>query len=150
MKLENQEWQVPNLKLSQKLKYLGVKQESLWYWIDMCVDKRGQYKPYWQIEDSDMASARSYNTKGQDEQYSAFTVAELGEMLPFEIAEATELKCHKDIDMWILTYTNYRTGKDKVRILSEKEVDVSENEADARAKMLIYLIENKLLEGKKL
>jgi hypothetical protein len=68
MKLENQ---VTNLELSKRLKELGVKQESLFYWkeydgrwwLDYCGKPWDEFKDRWA---------------------SAFTVAELGEIIGAE------------------------------------------------------------------
>lgn len=110
MRLENQ---VVNLKLSQKLKKLGVKQESLFYYNSKTVklqkgftchiDKKGKMR--WSI--------------------SAFTVAELAEILPEGI------KVYKLANEWFCEI--------KEQIMRDRF------EINARAKMLIYLIENKLI-----
>lgn len=67
MKLENQ---VCNLELSKELKELGVKQDSLWrWWYDFNLDKF-ILRHYKIIKQKDLL-----------EMYSAFTVAELINML---------------------------------------------------------------------
>lgn len=69
------------------------------------------------------------------EVYSAFTVAELGEMLP-------EMYIHtdkKDNGYWNIRYQNPNGGMSDYIIGGATE-------ADARAKMLIYLLENKLIK----
>lgn len=121
------EKQVCSLELAKKLKELGVKQESLFYWV---TTKPTDIKPTTIEWEGDIEWIRenishTYIT----EQVSAFTVAELGEMLP--------------------SYT--RTTKVDVNYFvsnCESLTDVNADgftEADARAKMLVYLIENKLI-----
>jgi hypothetical protein len=61
------EEQVTSLEVSKKLKELGVKQESLWYWW-----KAGHI----------FVEERRYAGRQWEKLASAFTVAELGEMLP--------------------------------------------------------------------
>jgi len=65
------ERQVCSLELAKKLKKLEVKQDSLRYWI---------YCP----ETKEWVLAQRKWTKNW-KMYSAFTVAELGELLPFKI-----------------------------------------------------------------
>jgi len=130
MKLENQ---VSSLELSKKLKELGINQESLFKW-------HGE-KNNWEIKLSTETSSN----------ISAFTVAELGEMLPEEINfplkngkarkwshswGTRKCKLHAQ-GMWVVTYSNYYAR--------ETYKKYAETEADARAKMLVYLIENKLI-----
>ncbi|MDR3473439.1 MAG: hypothetical protein P4M09_17410 [Devosia sp.] len=65
---------------------------------------------------------------------NAYTVAELGEMLPLSCESGKNDAC----DWYCATIANN---------LGWKEETFTENtEADARAKMLIYLIENKLVD----
>lgn len=65
---------------------------------------------------------------------SAFTVAELGEMLP-ETVTSSRLTCEGDEEpTWFVEYDAIRN-----RCFTE------ETESDARAKMLIYLLENKII-----
>ncbi len=112
MKLENQ---VCSLELAKKLKELGVNQESLFYW-------ERQYLPQvttdWRI-----MLGHQYN-----EYISAFTVAELGEMLPYYHYET--IKSFRWVDFACECFE-----------ISFK----CKTEADARANMVIYLIENKLI-----
>ena len=122
MKLQDQ---VISLKYAQKLKKLGVKQESIWYWIKDRKDKDiesnyelwlGETLKPWEVD--------------KEIVYSAFTVAELGEMLP-------------------LGYASWRNPNDFMCESGNEELEQRDNtEANARAKMLIYLIENKLLKHK--
>lgn len=123
MKLEQQ---VCSLELAKRLKGLGVKQESLFWWVKVKHDGEHFVKmegtiAYWEAK-----------RLGFDDIYSAFTVAELGEMLPAGIVQTDKCKKETDLKEWAL----YLAGS--------KHHVFSDNEADARAKMLIYLIENKL------
>ena len=130
--------QICSLEFAKRLKELGVKQESLFYRFP---GERHQYifcKYYEQYSphvDLDM-----------NDGFSAFTVAELGEMLPFLIE-------YNNTKYW------YHTGKvnNDNEYYEEHEVMYTNDmktiaflrghtEADARANMLIYLIENKLME----
>ncbi len=70
MKLENQ---VCTLEQAKKLKELGIVQDSLFYHIECNPN-------VFEIEQIDENSYKNYD-KG-DPVFSAFTVAELGEMLP--------------------------------------------------------------------
>jgi hypothetical protein len=120
----NIEQQVCGLELAKKLKELGVKQESFFCWMD------GTTPPtLWRDE------ALKENYKGAYRfVYSAFTVAELGEMLPSERS----------------TFRDQHSGKWKIYVHSVmsglvSKVIQAEIEADARAEMLIHLVENKLI-----
>ena len=121
MKLEQQ---VTSLKLSQKLKELGVKQESLYWWNE---DK----KLYLRFDKAMVSVEQQVLMKksvfGDSDWYSAFTVAELGEMLP------EHMRSWKDSD----GYWDCDT--------EPKLISGNDTEANARAKMLIYLIENQLI-----
>lgn len=115
--------QVTNLELSKRLKELGVKQESEFYW-----------------EEYEEGKAFLWNTghKFINEHFSAFTVAELGEMLP---KERYWTDCKMNTGRWrCAEYSEDGLAEDG------KTSFCAENEADARAKMLIYLLEHKLIE----
>ncbi len=132
MKLEQQ---VVSLTLAQKLKELGVKQESLYYhW----------YSPVgWSIVDR----VFKLTNTGVMQCPSAFTVAELGEMLPNKIEK-------KDNKFWLYHWkskdSDYSTcyGTFNSKGLDLFHTEDADTEADARAKILIYLLENSLLENK--
>lgn len=129
MKLEDQ---VCSLDLAKRLKELGVKQESLFYW------KQGN---------SDLFIGYRTISESAPTIASAFTVAELGEMLPEHIRlDSKDLPQYCFIvpgnmgsGLWTIEYSDYEEGTPTF---------TAETEADARAKMLIYLIENKLMEVK--
>ena len=128
MKLE---YQVVELGLSQKIKELGVKQESLWYhvgeiiliWNDLqqIVDLN---KGNWTYLDEGL---------GTGKMCSAFTVAELGEMLPPKWEERK--------------WTENRYGIHH-RLMHPDDYREANTEANARASMLIYLIKEGLLNAK--
>ena len=79
-----------------------------------------------------------------NEKYSAFTVAELGEMLPKRLELGSEEHpAHRLVaegldTAWHLTYVCRNC---KGRLHSE----YAQTEADARAQMLVYLLENHLI-----
>lgn len=123
MKLENQ---VCSLENAKKLKELGVKQDSLW----------GRNK---NIGGKEYHLARMYNAE-----ISAFTIAELMERLPAYIDYEKMkciLTCWKKPDEFGVIYNSGLNNAMNPRI--DKTL------ANALAKMLIYLIENKLIKEEK-
>lgn len=111
--------QVVSLELAEKLKDLGIKQESLFYWF-----------PHREMETHELIEWKIIqNTGGSDESCSAFTVAELGEMLPNYFVSG-RINDNYQVEVPFEVPRKYREAK---------------TEADARAKCLIYLIENKLI-----
>ena len=125
------EQQVCSLDLSKKLKELSVEQDSAFYWTNI-TDKYGiklkSEVVYWE------PTSEFNNGKTDDilKKYysSAFTVAELGVLLP------PFYKSHRFFDLWYCEYTDQYNHVERC---------IDDTEADARANMLIYLIENKLI-----
>lgn len=110
--------QVCSLELSKKLFELGVKQESLFCW--RCIE-----------EESVFITWNGKFTIGDS--YSAFTASELLESLP------------------IWSDISKRDENDYMCRVFEKDTDINhnsfdDNPCDALAKMLIHLIENKIIE----
>ncbi len=163
MKLEQQ---VVSLELAKKLKELGVKQESLFWWTTNNLNFTDE-KCTWWIE----PTVESYTRR-----ISAFTVAELGEMLPtrykktvyhsknipsnneyehdFVIAYGKSIRPKRAVvgevyegGMETYFYCYSFPSAHSPQHLQEAAVRFEANtEADARALMLIYLIENNLLD----
>jgi hypothetical protein len=138
MKLEQQ---VTSLELSKKLKELGIKQDAFWSWYDST-----------DYDDTPRLNRTDENCptcclpqQTWEAKYSAFTVAELGEMLPgdfqHKIREETytaylhfDKDCNDEWNLWV-----------GINRISQFGDFTSTKEADARAKLLIYLLENKLI-----
>lgn len=127
MKLANQ---VVSLELAKRLKELGVKQESYFYWIytDGVLPDGTRDK----IVAGNTLGDSHWELGGEQDTYSAYTVAELGEMLPPGIA----YMCRENDNKWFCASVPYKVNP---------ATNISNTEADARAKMLIYLLENKLI-----
>lgn len=112
-------WQLSNLELSRKLKILGIKQQSAFYYIhSSSLGKK------WRI-----AAAGTFVKNYHEEHIAAFTVAELGKLLPDGFA----------------TYRTpdgkWRLGWNPTLTLSLKEFKSGcDTEANARSTMLIYLV----------
>lgn len=130
MKLEDQ---VCSLELAKKLKELAVKQSSYFYYVPT-------------INNNNIFGILSLESICNifDNYISAFTVAELGEMLPKELVAEDKsyffTQCpSRDLKRYIVFYRH------TMSFLEDCESD-DKKEADARAKMLIHLIENKLIE----
>ena len=121
MKLEQQ---VVNLELAKRLKELGVKQESLHEW------KRNHHTHAYMVDQQG-----PWESADTEALIAAFTVAELGEMLPESFAVPRK-SWERDADAFLW---GIYIEKPKPTIIS------AATEADARAKMLIYLLENKLM-----
>lgn len=123
MKIEQQ---VTNLELSKQLKELGVKQDSLFWWGDVNFSKSKEDYD-WEVNHKELF-ATNWHIR---EYISAFTVAELGELLP-----ENKIYSSKDGDKWSCS-----NGLN----LNINHFEFEDTEADARGKMLIYLLENNLL-----
>lgn len=114
--------QVCCLELAQKLKELGIDQESLFYWIP---DSNGRNRwGLWHYLNC---------PSGDVIKVAAYSVAELGELLPDWIRSV------RSDGYW---RTEYRRTSD----VEEWHHETERYEADARANMLIYLLKNNLLE----
>lgn len=135
------EKQVVSLELAKRMKELGFEQDSLFYWV--------------QLKDSSKWDIWFTDTENLDRDFaSSYTVAELGEMLPWRSKKMgtvnnaelvfTKLMDSERNDLWNVGYwdedSDHLYGGMVVRIENEKN-----SEANARAKMLIYLKENKLI-----
>jgi hypothetical protein len=115
------EKQVVSLELSKKLKELGVPQESLHY------HARPKHVSTWVIYSKEQ-------TEGKElELCSAFTVAGLGEILRKIDFDSLKMKYTKEWENLI----------EEIKLWKKSTV----LEADARAKILIYLLENKLISN---
>ena len=129
------EKQVVSLDLSKKLKELGVKQESLFYW-------HRSYDPFKQQENEPYVLFAP-NNKAKEIDFSAYTVAELGELLPscsrFQDGKVWDLAIASEPEVWEVMYHS---------VVREETLNIfiDRSEANARAKMLIYLLENKLIQ----
>lgn len=131
--------QVCSLELSKHLKELGVEQESLFYWTELHDGDE------WATDGNE---PRIFNEKlGSYIQSSAFTVAELGEMLPVTITVGYKhfyFCCNKTIHNNRCGYESENGiwgNVDETHLVGE-----GKTESDARAKMLIYLLENNLVK----
>lgn len=145
MKLENQ---CVSLELAKRLKSLNVRQESEFYWVEF---KSFPVKP-WQIATKD--EVESFNHP--ELAISAFLSSEIGEMLPtyieWGVSDGVRTKLLlpfvvKKMQLWAVSYQDL-SAKSEFKIYGHEEY--AETECDARAKMLIYLIENNLIEVKSL
>ena len=118
-------WQATSLELSKRLKELGVKQDSLFWWVNHI--KSGTNYYIWDLfylkDEADLVN----------EHISAFTVAELGIALPRSIRSYRDVNAKEEF--WVCKIPFQKT-------------EYADTEANARAQMRIWLIENKLVEAK--
>jgi hypothetical protein len=164
----NFEEQVTNSELSKRLKELLVKQDSLFYWVpgslvrdeyeggyDINNDqvwsiwttlKKPEYYDFmidWDnelTEEENFKKIKETKNKLTEQVCSAFTVAELGEMFPNEktiSCWSQKTCCVEPEKLWGCTYY---TGS-----FDNAITEYAKTEADARAKMLICLIEKELI-----
>ena len=147
MKLENQ---VCSLESAKRLVELGIKQESLFYWMKFPIQKQVYENIKWKWE----VVSKDFLESAFSEKISAFTVAELGEILPKEIKIGNDIyefslcrnssrnpKCEDSDYGWEFSYQKSMPyGRWIEWVYSIGGID----EVESRAKMLIYLMENKL------
>lgn len=139
----NKENQVCSLELAKKLEALGVPQESYFEWeYDHLLAKKGLPAKWLVVKRSQYFR----EVKGI-EHYSAYTSTELGKILPISIHKKREmpyhLVCRKqiqtvDTDEWLVAYEK----KYNDNLISF----IADTEANARAKCLVYLLENTLIK----
>ena len=144
MKLEDQ---VCSLELAKKLKELGVKQDGLFRWYRDSQEAHGHRPPIFYV-------SREEENSFDECMADAFTVVELVEMLPVEI-EIGEKKDQKRFHIYLAK--EYGDFSDEVQYFVEYQerktnygLEVqrcADTEADTCAKMLIYLLENKLISS---
>ena len=136
------EKQVTSLEPSKRLKELGVTQDSLFYW---CKNTKFKDKNF-ELEYGTPAGTWQYkpSKKWLDGiMYSAFTVAEFGELLP-QYAMSYRIATNK----FSCKFCELIEDKKGIPKYGKAIIKVAHTEADARAKMLTQLIENKLVEVK--
>ncbi len=137
MKLE---YQVCSLELAKRLRDLGVKQESLFYWADASLVSKEHFEIL--INDNKVRTLSSVNNDWPDEDVfelnSAFTVAELGEMLPHYNELGTLTMYYSSQGWWV----EYNNGLGLKSAYTTCDLSLT----NSLAKMLIHLIENKLIE----
>lgn len=156
MKLEQQ---VTSLEISKRLKELGVRQESLFYWRlgystsesfknGVSTGKQGHFRDYEltyypkpRYTTADIKWNERDLARLDETELSAFTVAELGEMLSSKGGVYFSGKDNLESpNKWFCT----KMSMPEFEYWQEQFVQ-ADTEADARGKMLIYLLENKLL-----
>lgn len=132
------EQQVLRLELAKKLKELGVKQESIFVWQNQKDWHTKKLTNKWKV-----LSVNKYDntSAGQELGYSryvsAFTVAEIGEILP------REANVNGMCDWWSQKNKDGSWSAQYRYNINTKQT--ADTEVDARAKMLIYLLENKVI-----
>ena len=129
MKLEEQ---VCSLELAKKLKEFGVRQESLFYWSTNSGNGLNEH-----LYSDDQISR--YSTEGLTF-VSAFTVAELGEMIGCIYDKACFTQ--KLMEVWNCSYAE----ADMEGVLIIKRMERANTEANARSLMLIHLIETGIVK----
>lgn len=126
MKIEDQ---VVSLKLSKKLKELGVNQESLFYWVyDKDLYYHGKKTNLFHVQLLNKEMNKLY-----DESYSAFTTEELIKMIPKHLTFIIDFD-----PPGIFTIRFWENEYDHAIEISNESL------TNLIAKMIIYLIENNL------
>lgn len=128
--------QVCSLELAKRLKELGIKQDSFFYWwqrVDGCGSPRQPWK-----QREDYVLLNHFSQHPFQEIFSAFTVAELGKILTSTASYEAMLfflpNYIKQNDDWLFTYNN-----GCIQYLQAK------TEADARSKIIIHLFVNSMM-----
>lgn len=142
------EQQVCSLELATKLKQLGIEQKSLFYWAKFFYLEGKSHQWGVEAKEQNELEAHEYgHTKIEDvENYSAFTVAEIGEMLP-QILKIKKIKYQLFISVamdkkWFVVYADETDYHNNAPI----KFMICNTMANAMAEMLVYLIEHNLYD----
>lgn len=126
MKLEDQ---VCSLELAKRLRELGVKQESAFWWSENEHGVENGWKVYFSKEN---LGTEEWFSPDPAEHIAAFTTAELGAMLP--VSTLLLKRAAPGEWPWEAQYPN------------KKLSTFGKTEADARCRMFIHLVQNGLLK----
>ena|SRR5450631_268879 len=120
--------QVTSLELSKRLQVLGAKQTSVFYWVE---NKQGNLNPVIVGPNAvDIPDAKFY---------SAFTVAELGGMMPYSFVSERRASGRWECGQRYRLEVDGSTSRHPVADVSE--VFFGDSEVEVRAKMLIFVLE---------
>ena len=134
--------QVCSLEPAKKLKELGVEQDSYWFWF------KGHCNDKWSLEPTILAKPVMRKGLESGKILHAFTVAELGEMLPTNCYTQRYLSKDHPVTKENKKRIKHMKANNWYCVRYDDNFDNlfgSPTEANARAKMLIYLIENNLI-----
>lgn len=133
---------VTNRELSERLKKLGVPQNSYFAWAEVAQKEKDKLgRPIWKYE------VIKNDFQAENEYVSAFLAGELGEILPEDLDETIiDEKIHGELTLtiwkyetnWIVSYVD----EDQYPTLQQE----SNSMADAIGLMLEYLITNSLIK----
>lgn len=128
-----------SLNLSKKLKEAGVPQESEFYYQGIAQEIESG-KGYTLSYGKQLTSPLIVNV-------SAFSVAELGEVLPDRIENTDRHTLYwlsfTHEETWTYSYADIETGK--LMVLKPRSEVRADSEAEARGLMLLYLLDHKLI-----
>lgn len=139
------EQQVISLSLAKRLKELGVKQGSIYYWRGVSNNTAIEPENWfysWRIVRSD-ETVPEHSNNARLRIYPAFTVAELGEMLPRYI-QIQGFSCELEIIRSSVWRFYYGAPESEYGIKFTAPTDA--DEAESRGLFLAYLLESKLLD----
>lgn len=151
--MKNIEWQVSSLESSKKLKELGVPQESLFYWVES--ESKKEKCPDCQKAGGIIPECFYCGGTGNGEPVTIFRLYTIDECIKnnrkFDYSAFTVAEL--ELPTWLFTNgKNILCDMEKVPIIEGKKFDFLDatngckTEAEARAKILIYLLENKLIK----
>lgn len=144
------EKQVIGIDLAKRLKALGMKQESLFYWVRMTTADEN-------IEGYGLTYLLNIFAPKESfkEIFSAYTSSELSAFMPHSYIKDdyahfidTTSCTMPDGEYFTICRSHFYLDADDGCAVVGDDFDGHGNEADARAQMLIHLIENKLIEKK--
>lgn len=143
MKIEDQ---LVSLELSKKLKKLGVEQDSYFWWASTFTEDALRGRKIGSPVNDDETIAWIVDSNdwrvGAGLCISAFTATELGELLPVVINQKIiKFSLGAENRKGFVWYEQLPGIKSETNIYDQ----VGNTEAEARAKMLIYLIENNIV-----
>ncbi len=123
----NLNWQLVNLELSKKLCELGVSQKSVFWWC-------------WDVEVPYLIKEEEGITLNSNMYCSAFSVAELGIR-----SKGITYGTYEDGIHWARLDMSFYSDRRWSENDTALEIFKDKNEANCRAKLRIYLIENSLI-----
>ena len=152
MKIQNQ---VCPRKLSQKLVELGVKIKPYLWWRNDYPNNPSKYRNKWYIENEYQLTIGEKPVKYEKGWHllPAYSVAELGEIINSTIEIVWETSYSHHLGDWNWEILDFDVDPDKYP--AGFKVDEQGNceyltEAEARAELLIYLIEHKKVDVKQI